>query len=163
MLSAGPESAASRGQQQVTPINPPAEPPEHMPLILDIQGVVRCPARIHRLSLGKISVVTYKDGSSGKARKIPGQPVYQPVSVEVELPPALHIIRWHKRVRHGKPENKTVSIIFPLGPQVELKVNLWHGWPSDITFNPRAEGMATVVIQFQAEQIEVEFPKGGES
>jgi hypothetical protein len=62
-------------------------------------------------------------------------------------------------VRHGKSENKTVSILFPLGPQAELKVNLWHSWPSNINFNPRAEGMATVVIEFQTEQIEVQFPK----
>jgi hypothetical protein len=147
-------------QQQVSPIHPPANPPLHMPLILDIQGVVRCPARIHRLNLGKIQVVTFKDGSSGKQKKLPGATVYEPVSVEVELAPALHIMRWFKRLRNGKAERKTVTIGVPVEPQMEVKVNLWYAWPSQIAFNPRTEGMATVVIQFQCEQIEVEFPKG---
>lgn len=127
-------------------------PEEHdmMPVILEIPKLATCPARIVSLSLGKIKVTAYQDGSSQGSKMIPGPFTVEPVVVDVHLMDARQIIWWFKRIKQQKQERKTVHIVFP----EQGKVSLWYGWPATIQIVHKDHPMPVARISFVGDNIE---------
>ena len=122
---------------------------------IKVRGLVNCKIRLPEgLSLGQVTAVNYRSGSSGTVRKKVGKTVQPMIMIEVAWENAKHFIKWFKEVKQGKQSRKRVSIILQnVRARQKSTFNLINCWPAEVMLQPFDTNYPPVIIALQCEAV----------